>query len=653
MAQEPLRSKWTCVAVRELDADNRREALCRAVDGLPPADRRRGATRQDLSACIYPRMPVHIALACGLKSNVSRRDADMSVSRDLELKSSAVTLSDMELFIFPELMYSLVLANIMSPRLWRWREDPWFAEKKRTKNAYRRITRLKQYIMDHYQFNLDLDTWGLTTKERELARFADFISPDILSQSNALFGYEGDKYYFDIDIRTHFGLDKYGGNIIPYWKTETVEAMDAFRHRKGYEGIGAGECVSLSTLYAAALFIVAGIPLRDLYLMATPLHSQNFIDVRDGILTNNRRLVTKNMWFNGTALSAQARRALENERVTVVAHESGCIHVVYDEATIDAAAYARFSRALREYLATPLTDEILGNYLRHTRDIQKCFQLRWPVRNVVHYAAVEHLFAYEHGSSFSLTDHTRDKLLADVDRELFHPSPLPGRIVLNDLEAFVREQKIDLKRPADVCRLKSQFASNCLNAEIAIEMMCAFCRVHPRLPDAGAKRLRAEPEALGLSTEMSREEVMDRLESIRPRNATADLAFYAYRDLNRTEAEPFLLAAVQRNPVCLEGVRGMDDEECLARLEEMPDESIYDEAGRTAQPDEVWNYGRGDGLEKSVLLACILRNRKTAAEMALDVEPQHACLRVDGKTYAFASSKGIREQRWTIPPVSV
>lgn len=33
----------------------------------------------------------------------------------LEKYSSAATLSDMEIFVFPELMYSLVLANIMSP----------------------------------------------------------------------------------------------------------------------------------------------------------------------------------------------------------------------------------------------------------------------------------------------------------------------------------------------------------------------------------------------------------------------------------------------------------------------------------------------------------------------------------------------------------
>ena len=41
--------------------------------------------------------------------------------QSVEKYSSAVTLSDMEVFIFPELMYALLLANIMSPVVWRWR----------------------------------------------------------------------------------------------------------------------------------------------------------------------------------------------------------------------------------------------------------------------------------------------------------------------------------------------------------------------------------------------------------------------------------------------------------------------------------------------------------------------------------------------------
>ena len=38
----------------------------------------------------------------------------------LERLSSAYSLSDMEIFIFPDLMYALVVANILSPELWAW-----------------------------------------------------------------------------------------------------------------------------------------------------------------------------------------------------------------------------------------------------------------------------------------------------------------------------------------------------------------------------------------------------------------------------------------------------------------------------------------------------------------------------------------------------
>ncbi|NQT91644.1 MAG: hypothetical protein HQ559_02700 [Lentisphaerae bacterium] len=567
--------------------------------------------------------------------------------KELQRKSSAVTLSDMEMFIFPELIYSLVLANIMSPRIWRWRDDPWFAGIERMK-PYRRITRLKQYIMDHYIFNLDLDTWGLTTKERELARFESFVSGDTLAGSNALFGYEGDKYYFDIDIRTHFGLDKYEGSVIPYWKTETVEAMDAFRHRPGYDS-GAGECVSLATLYAAALFVVGRIPLQDIYLMATPLHSQNFIDVDEGILTNNRRLVTKNMWSNGTALSSQARRALENERVTIVAHSSGCIHTVYDESTIDGEAYGHFSNRLRSFLSNPLTGEMMGNFLRQNREMQKCFQLRFDRHGMDHYVAMERLFAYENGSPYRITDKTREKLLTEVEGEELMHDPLSGRIVFNDVEDFIQEKQLDLRREEDRSILQGHFSHACFGGTSVLESLLQFCHVEPRLPDPEMKSFVNSQAPLGIDLEMTREEIRDRLETVREANEIADLAFYAYRDLSRTEPEPFLVAAVQRNPVSLESTRDMDVAALADKLGRMPDESIYDEAGRLAQPDEVWNYERGDGVEKALVLANVIRSRTPGTDMTLEVSPSRAVLHVNGETHVFSSSKGLDKAEWIIP----
>lgn len=386
---------------------------------------------------------------------------------DLERRTSAMTLSDMEMFIFPELIYSLMLANMMSPILWRWREDPWFKGIQK-KSLVARVNRLKQYIMDHYAFNLDLDTWGMTTKERELARFEGIVDPATLAQSNALFGYEGDKYYFDIDIRRHFGLDKYEGNVIPYWKTETIEAMTAFDRRPGYT-TGAGECVSLSTLYAAALFVVLGIPLRDIYLMATPLHSQNFIDIADGIVTNNRRIVTKTMWFNGTAISGQARRSMEHERITLVAHETGTIHIMYPEATIAPEVFADFSAKLAAYLSTPLTPEMLGNFLRQSPESHRCFVVRGERNGAAIFLPLARAFQYERDSSYKVTDATLPKLLEEVEQEEFTGKPCERCIVLNDLQAYLAEQPVDIHAPADVQRLLARFKTACLNAEQAVE----------------------------------------------------------------------------------------------------------------------------------------------------------------------------------------
>jgi len=572
----------------------------------------------------------------------------MQDSCELERRSSAVTLSDMEIFIFPELIYGLMLANLMSPRIWKWRDDPWFKGMEKM-TPYRRVTRLKQYIMDHYVFNLDLDTWGLTTTERELARFSSFIDRDTLARSNALFGYEGDKYYFDIDIRTHFGLDKYQGNIIPYWKTETVEAMDAFRYKPGY-ATGAGECVSLAALYASALFLVARIPLDEIFMMATPLHSQNFMNVDDGILTNNRRLVTKTMWFNGTELSAQARRALENEQVTLVAHRTGWIHCVYPRATLSLDAYARFAKRLRAYLSSPLNKELLGNYLRHNREIQPCFQVRHSLHGVDHFVAIERAFKYEEECSYSLTDATRPKLMEIVDREVFSCTPLPGRIVLNDLEAFVHQNRINIHDPMDVLRLKAKFACDCMDAGKAIESLVRFCHTEPRLPDATARTFTPGAAAVELNPDMTREALIAHIESLRDRNDSAAMAFYAYRDLNRTEAEPFVLAAIQRNPVSVTATGNLDPSATVAAVAALADESIYDGPDRLAQPDEVWNYRRGDGLEKALLLANLLRARQPDAELAIEVEADRAVLATAAATWSFPTAKRIRPQTWRIPP---
>ncbi len=564
---------------------------------------------------------------------------DFTDKKKLEKYSSAFTLSDMELFIFPDLLFALVLANIMSPRLWAWKDDPWFAGIEKLA-PYRRILRVKQYIMDHYDFNLDLDTWGLTTKEEEINRFKDYIDLNILKQSNALFGYEGDKYYFSVDIRKHFGLDKYTTETIPYWKTETLEAMDAFAHKEGYT-TGAGECVSLSTLYLAALFVIAQIPLEDMFLIGTPLHSQGFILINDGVITNNRRIVTKQMWFNGTELSRKARRAIENEKIIIVGHISGQIHYVYDEATIDPIAYEKFSHALTAYLQIPLTPEIFANFLRDHSKSQKCFQIRFSFHGKDHYIESEKVYSYEHGNPFKASDNTRVKLLALIEEDEFYIEPIADRIVLNDMEEYIITNQKNINDPKVQEELQEKFLCDRGDKNAAFQALLNFVTIKPRLPEA--KKTYSELGKIHITPAMTREQVFATVAEQRTTNPTADLAFYAFRDMESIDWTPFCTSALERSPTCIEGLKDKPIDEAYEVLVQLPNESLYD-GNRFAQPDEVWNFQRGDGWEKAFLLATVIKNRDPKATLVLSGKGQQVIIEQGGKKYTFRTGKKIEKR---------
>lgn len=553
----------------------------------------------------------------------------------LEKYSSAMTLSDMEIFVFPELMYALVLANIMSPVIWRWRNEECF-KKLEGKSSYRKLMRLKQFIMDEYEFNLDLDTWGLTRQAVELKRFEKVISAEQIASSNALFGYQGDKYYFDVDIRRHFGLDKYDSEIIPYWKTETVEAMDAFVRRNGYTK-KAGECVSLSALYAAAAFVVCGIPLEDICMILTPLHSQNFIDIQDGVLTNNRRLVTRAMWFNGTAISNKAQRALRNESVTIVTHSSGYIHCLYDQATISEQAYRRFSEKLHSYLSTRFDLYMFVNFLRSQPVYQKYFQICQDCHGHSRFLKAETLFRYEHGSSYRIADNTHEKLLAEVLDEDFVSYELPGRIRCDKLERFIKKKKIDVRKQQGRQALLKVLSPVIPDAERLVNELADFVHIRPCLPDAEKRYVKTVP--IEIKPGQSREQIIEDLHRLRATSAVADLAFYAYRDMHGCDWRPFVKAAVERNPVSIDMAGSMSIDEVYNRLNEMDNISIYD-GGRLAQPDEVANYKTGDGIEKAFLMASVMCSRQRPCDVKIIAGGNEVAVEGQGR-WRFASTKGL------------
>jgi hypothetical protein len=205
------------------------------------------------------------------------------------------------------------------------------------------------------------------------------------------------------------------------------------------------------------------------------------------------------MWANGTVISQQARRALENERVTIVSHSTGYMHLLYKDATISPEVYADFSSKLKAFLVPP------------------------------------------------------------------KDSP---------------DQSI----------------------------------VTPKLPDPSRVNFISENAPLDITPEMEYGEIVQRLDALRSVNRTAALAPYAARDLGSVESGPFLKAALERSPVSKNALKGFSENEIISRISKFENESIYDGSSRFAQPDEVWNYSRGDGLEKCVLLANVIGGEEIRIE---------------------------------------
>ena len=106
--------------------------------------------------------------------------------------------------------------------------------------------------------------------------------------------------------------------------------------------------------------------------------------------------------------------------------------------------------------------------------------------------------------------------------------------------------------------------------------------------------------------------------------------------------EPFIKAAVERNPVAIQKTEGLSIDEVYAWLEKMPDSSIYD-GTRLAQPDEVANYGTGDGFEKAFLLADVIRNNEPDRDIEIIAAGGSVTLKA-GKEYRFQSLKNIEKQ---------
>ena len=332
---------------------------------------------------------------------------------------------------------------------------------------------------------------------------------------------------------------------------------------------------------------------------------------------------------------------MRNEQITIVSHNTGFAHIVYPNATINHTAYNSFEKKLKNFLVTDIDYDILCNFLRQEVHIQNLFQIKHEYLGMQRYIPAENAYAYEHTSSFKVNESTRNKLLSEIDESEFLKEPLQDRLCLNNFIEFFETHKVNFRDEKDIIILMDQFNYPLMPSTKKNKILTSlyeFCNVKPRLPGVNKNFINSEP--IQLSTEMSREDIISYLESIRDKNVSADLAFYAFRDFSRIEWKPFIKVAIERNPVSITESKELDNDEVIILLEHMPNESIYD-GPRMAQPDEVWNYQRGDGFERAICLANILKYRNSEQSVNITAHGDYIEINFDSKTIRWLSNKGL------------
>jgi hypothetical protein len=215
-------------------------------------------------------------------------------------------------------------------------------------------------------------------------------------------------------------------------------------------------------------------------------------------------------------------------------------------------------------------------------------------------------------------------------------------MLLNKFDDFFKGGGVDIDNPEHLARLAAALDCQCNRAGEVIEKLVAFARHEPRMPDLDAAKTFHSVPPLGITPDLARDEIRAHLLARRAR-PEVDLAFYAYRDLAVTDWTPFLKSALERSPVSIAGSKDLTDEEVLARLDEFGGASIYD-GTRAAQPDEVWNYRTGDGLEKALCAANIFKARHPGTACTLELDGDSATLRAGARTHTWPGAKGFRER---------
>ncbi|MEC7908226.1 MAG: hypothetical protein VYB95_02745, partial [Verrucomicrobiota bacterium] len=87
-------------------------------------------------------------------------------------------------------------------------------------------------------------------------------------------------------------------------------------------------------------------------------------------------------------------------------------------------------------------------------------------------------------------------------------------------------------------------------------------------------------------------------------------------------------------------LKELNDDKLINYIKELNDTSIYDKF-RLSQPDELWNFKTGDGLEKAIAIAVCWKNRYPQSHIEIKSNKNDVELSLNGNIHKFKTNKGL------------
>lgn len=278
---------------------------------------------------------------------------------ETEKLSRAVSLTVFELDLSRDVLIpAYLLANLMSPTLWKWRiQRRAFASDGTLLSCKTRLSELQRhfqrYTFTHFLNEPGEDPWGLLHFSEEEDRLGNSYIQQIREEYD-----ETLRKLLADNPESQFGRiinqPYYREGYFPRLRNEIIEVMDAYPLISP-DKKGSGKCAALAMLWASALIIWGRFSPEKVVVIGNRAHVFVFLDEEDGHLFNNTKWFSRTRIQNCSELSEFVKMVTTSMDTTFFYNPSlGMCHCARKRSDIPLPQLDNIYRKVKDFLSLPL-----------------------------------------------------------------------------------------------------------------------------------------------------------------------------------------------------------------------------------------------------------------------------------------------------------